>query len=154
MSDAWNANLGALAELPVAPRPCSAAAALSVVGERWALLAVREIAYGVTRFDRIVGFTGAPRDVLTDRLKKLVAAGVVEKRQYSERPPRFEYHLTDAGRDLFPVLLTLQQWGDKWVVDRPALAYRHDCGEALDVVSTCRACGRAAAPESLTPIPG
>ncbi len=76
-----------------------------MIGEKWSLLVVRELAYGVHRFDSIVRNTGAPRDILTNRLRRLESAGVVEKRQYLEHPPRFEYHLTEAGRELRPILL-------------------------------------------------
>ena len=130
-----------LADLPVAVRPCSLAAALDVLGERWSLLALREIGYGVYRFARIAGFTGAPRDILADRLRKLEAAGVIERRPYSEHPPRHEYHFTEAGRELFPVMLALSQWGDKWAVDTTALTRRHSCGRTVQVDLVCRACG-------------
>jgi DNA-binding HxlR family transcriptional regulator len=82
------------------PRVCFVADALSIVGDRYALLVAREIGYGHTRFQDIATSTGAPRDVLTARLRKLEQAGVIERRQYSERPPRHKYLLTDAGRDL------------------------------------------------------
>ncbi|MEO6082297.1 MAG: helix-turn-helix domain-containing protein, partial [Umezawaea sp.] len=131
-----------MADLPLGVRPCSVAAALDVLGERWSLLAVREIAYGVHRFARIAGYTGASRDILADRLRKLEAAGVVERRQYSEHPPRHEYHFTEAGRELFPVMLALSQWGDKWAVDAPFLARKHSCGRPLQVDLLCHHCGQ------------
>lgn len=131
-----------LADLPLGVRPCSLAAALDVLGERWSLLALREIGYGVHRFARIAGYTGASRDILADRLRTLEAAGVIERRQYSEHPPRHEYHLTDAGRELFPVMLALSQWGDKWAVDRPALIRRHSCGQPVQVDLVCHHCGQ------------
>src|SRR6266568_7477061 len=81
-------------------RPCSVAAALSLVGEKWALLAIREISFGNKRFDVIARNTGAPRDRLAARLRALEAAGVVEKRRYRDRPPRYEYELTQAGDEL------------------------------------------------------
>ena len=137
---------------PPGVRPCSLAAALEIVGERWALLAVREIAYGVHRFARIVGYTGAPRDVLTDRLRKLEAAGIVERRQYSEHPPRYEYHLTQAGRELFPAMISLLAWGSKWAVDTPAVAFRHSCGQLVDLELGCAHCGGLVTRESLTPL--
>ena len=118
-------------ELPLEVRPCSLAAALDVLGERWSLLALREIGYGVHRFARIAGYTGASRDILADRLRKLEAAGVIERQQYSEHPPRHEYHFTEAGRELFPVMLALSQWGDRWAVDTPALTHRHSCGQPV-----------------------
>ncbi|MCS0636679.1 helix-turn-helix transcriptional regulator [Streptomyces sp. LP05-1] len=139
----------------VPARPCSVAAALHLVGERWALLAIREIFYGNQRFDRIVRNTGAPRDRLAARLRALEEAGVVERRAYSERPPRFEYHLTEAGRDLAPVLHALLTWGDRWAVDTPPVVFRHRGGPGaehdLDLASsTCRTCGEEVGPEGLT----
>ena len=98
--------------------------------------------YGVHRFEQIVGYTGASRDILADRLRKLESAGVVERRQYSEHPPRFEYHLTPAGDDLRPVMLALSQWGAKWAQDQPTGISAHECGHALDVDLVCRHCGK------------
>ena len=98
-----------LAELP--GRPCAIAASLEVVGERWALLVVREVGLGARRFNEIVEGTGAPRDRAASRLATLVEAGVLEKREYQSRPPRYEYHLTASGRDLLPVLEALLTWG-------------------------------------------
>jgi DNA-binding HxlR family transcriptional regulator len=131
-----------MADLPVEVRPCSLAAALDVLGERWSLLALREIGYGVHRFARIAGYTGASRDILADRLRKLEAAAVVERRLYSEHPPRHEYHLTEAGCELFPVMLALSQWGDRWAVDSPALIRRHSCGQPVQVDLVCHHCGK------------
>lgn len=125
-------------ELP--GRPCSVAAALNLVGEKWALLAVREIAFGNKRFDAIARNTGAPRDRLAARLRALESGGVVERRQYSEHPPRYEYELTEAGRELRSVLTMLRAWGDKWAVDSPPGAFDH-CGHQLDPAITCRHCG-------------
>ncbi|MFC4032187.1 winged helix-turn-helix transcriptional regulator [Streptomyces polygonati] len=140
-----------MAQAPLAVRPCSLAAALEIVGERWSLLALREMAYGVHRFSRIAGYTGASRDILTDRLRKLEQAGVIERRLYSEHPPRYEYHLTEAGRELRPVMLGLLQWGDKWAVDTPAVVFRHSCGEQLAADLRCEHCGEPMTRESLTP---
>lgn len=92
-------------------RPCPAAAALELVGERWALLVVRELTFGVTRFGEIVRGTGAPRDRVAARLKALEAAGVVERTAYQQSPVRWDYHLTPAGRDLLPVIEALVVWG-------------------------------------------
>jgi DNA-binding HxlR family transcriptional regulator len=143
-----------MAEQPLGVRPCSIAAALGVLGERWSLQAIREIGYGVHRFARIAAYTGASRDMLADRLRKLEAAGIVERRQYSQHPPRFEYHLTGAGRELFPVLIALQQWGDKWAVDKPAVQTVHDCGHPLHAVATCQHCGTPVTPDSISTFSG
>lgn len=98
-----------LADLP--GRPCPIAAALELVGERWSLLVVREIALGAHRFDAIVRGTGAPRDRIAARLRALDAAGVLNRVPYQSTPPRAEYHLTDSGRALIPVLDALLTWG-------------------------------------------
>ena len=132
-------------------RPCSLAAALRLVGEKWSLLVVRELTYGVRRFAEIARNTGAPRDVLTSRLRSLEAAGVIRRVQYEERPPRFEYRLTDAGRELQPILVSLTQWGDRWAVEAPPVVFRHDCGNELQVVHTCASCGGAVTGRDLRP---
>ena len=92
------------------------AAGLELVGERWALLVVRELALDAHRFTDIVAGTGAPRDRIAARLKALTDAGVVERRQYQSGPDRFEYHLTDSGQALLPVLDALLVWGRDWAV--------------------------------------
>jgi DNA-binding HxlR family transcriptional regulator len=98
-----------LADLP--GRPCPIAAALELVGERWALLIVRELALGNSRFDDIVRGTGAPRDRVAARLKALDEAGVIRRLAYQTAPPRFDYQLTESGRALLPVLDALLAWG-------------------------------------------
>ncbi|MGI5483980.1 winged helix-turn-helix transcriptional regulator [Streptomyces lavendofoliae] len=133
------------------PRPCSIADTLALVGEKYALLVLREVFLGVRRFDRIARNTGAPRDVLTARLRRLVDAGILEKAAYSERPPRFEYRPTDAGRDLHPVLLTLMAWGDRYLNDEPPTVVEHTCGAPLSPVVVCAHCGGQAPTDSLTP---
>jgi DNA-binding HxlR family transcriptional regulator len=130
-----------MAEQPPEPRPCSVAAALEILGERWTLLAVRELTYGVHRFDQITAFTGASRDILAARLRKLEQHGIIERRKYHEHPPRYEYHLTDAGTELVPILRALHQWGDRWAVDKPSVLFWHDCGHRLEVEQVCHACG-------------
>jgi DNA-binding HxlR family transcriptional regulator len=104
-----------LVQLP--GRPCPIAASLEVVGERWALLVVRELWMGSHRFGEIVAGTGAPRDRVAARLKVLEQARVVERREYQQSPPRFDYHLTDSGRALIPVLESLLAWGREYAVD-------------------------------------
>jgi DNA-binding HxlR family transcriptional regulator len=124
------------------PRVCSVARTLEVVGEKWALLAVREVFLGDRRFDEIVRRTGAPRDTMAARLRALVAAGILERRLYSEHPARYEYHLTQAGRDLYPVILTLMHWGDTHLAgdDGPPLVLEHACGRRLEALVVCEAC--------------
>lgn len=134
-------------------RDCSLANALAVVGERWSLLALREVMLGARRFDQIARNTGASRDILTTRLRSLEAAGVLERRQYEAHPPRYEYVLTEAGQALNSVLLTLMQWGDRYVTEgSPPTVWRHECGAELRVHTVCAECGDEIRPNSLTPI--
>lgn len=112
----------ALADLP--GRPCPIAAALELVGERWALLIVRELTLGNSRFEDIVRGTGAPRDRVAARLKALDEAGVIRRVGYRAAPPRFDYQLTESGRALVPVLDALLAWGLDHAVD-PADADHH-----------------------------
>jgi DNA-binding HxlR family transcriptional regulator len=104
-----SASVAPLAELP--GRPCPIAAALELVGERWSLLVVREIALGATHFSDIVRGTGAPRDRIAARLKALESAGVVVRSPYQSAPQRYEYRLTESGEALIPVLDALLTWG-------------------------------------------
>ncbi len=125
------------------PRPCSVARTLEIVGEKWALLAVREVFLGNRRFDGIVRRTGAPRDTLAARLRTLVGAGILDRLQYSDHPARFEYRLTEAGRELYPVIVTLMHWGDRHLAgaDGPPLVLEHQCGHPLAAQLVCEACG-------------
>ena len=124
------------------PRVCSITDALSIVGDRYALLVAREIRYGNTRFNDIAAGTGAPRDVLTRRLRALEQAGVIERRPSSERPLRHEYVLTDAGNELHPILLALKEWGDRHCnPGAEPVVFRHTCGAEFHPVAVCEACG-------------
>ncbi len=131
-------------------RHCSVANALEVVGERWSLLVVRELFHGVHRFNDLAANTGAPRDILTARLRKLEEVGVVDRRAYSTAPPRFDYHLTASGRALSPVIQALKRWGDEHVTEGPPpVVHEHDCGHRLVPVMHCQACGREVLPGSV-----
>jgi DNA-binding HxlR family transcriptional regulator len=125
------------------PRTCSVARTLGIVGEKWALLVVREVFLGDRRFDEMVRRIGAPRDTLAARLRTLTAAGILERRPYSEHPARFEYYLTAAGRDLYPVIVTLMRWGDTYLAGEhgPPLVLEHTCGHTLAAQVVCQACG-------------
>ena len=123
---------------------CSVAQALSVVGDRWTMLILKEAFMRVRRFEDFLVRTGAPRPLLAERLKTLVDDGVLEKRLYSERPDRFEYRLTEKGLDLWPVLISLLRWGDKWMTGKegPPVEVRHKtCGHAVHPELACPECG-------------
>lgn len=137
------------------PRPCSIADALALVGEKYSLLVLREACLGNGRFDQLVRNIGAPRDILAARLKRLVDAGLLTKRLYSERPQRFEYRPTAAGLELESVLMTLMAWGDRHLQkdgERP-MVIEHACGNELVPVVTCSACGGEVRHEDLTAHP-
>jgi DNA-binding HxlR family transcriptional regulator len=98
---------------------CSIARALEIVGERWTLLITRDVFLGLRRFDQLQESLGIARNVLTDRLNRLVEEGILERVPYSDRPPRYEYRLTDKGLELNVALTALRQWGDKHLSDKP-----------------------------------
>jgi DNA-binding HxlR family transcriptional regulator len=136
------------------PRPCSIARTLDLVGEKWALLAVREVFLGNRRFDEMVRRTGAPRDTLAARLRTLTGAGILERRQYCEHPARYEYRLTEAGRDLYPVIVALMRWGDQHLAgdDGPPLVLEHRCGHPLAAQLVCESCGEPVDPRDTRPV--
>jgi DNA-binding HxlR family transcriptional regulator len=128
---------------------CSIAAALEVVGERWSLLIVRDVMLGVRRFDALQNDLGVARNVLQTRLTRLVDNGVLERRRYQERPDRYEYHLTEKGLDLWPALVALLQWGDKYAPSSggpPVLLEHRGCGGAVDGHRICDRCGQRLGP--------
>jgi DNA-binding HxlR family transcriptional regulator len=98
---------------------CSIARTLELVGDRWTLLVIRDVVLGNYRFDQLLASLGVASNVLTDRLNRLVAEGILDRVRYSERPERFEYHLTRKGRELGVPLLALMQWGDRYVSEKP-----------------------------------
>jgi DNA-binding HxlR family transcriptional regulator len=123
---------------------CSIAKTLDVVGEWWTLLIVRDAFRGKRRFDDFHESLGMARSVLTARLKKLTDAGVLERSLYSERPPRYEYRLTEKGRALYPVIAAMIQWGDEWAPGPagPPVVLVHDtCGAVMHPQLTCPGCG-------------
>ena len=123
--------------------PCPIARATDLIGDWWTPLVLRELFSGHRRFDAIQESIGIPRAVLAQRLDRLVAEGMVTKVAYEERPPRYEYRLTDKGLDLWPVMVTLMQYGDRYYApDGPPVVLTHrDCGGELDVHRTCLECG-------------
>ena len=123
---------------------CSIAGALEVVGERWSLLIVRDVFLGLRRFDQMQADLGIARNVLQARLRKLIDEGVLEQRLYQEHPPRNEYRLTEKGLDLWPTVVALMQWGDRYAATEagpPVLLEHRGCGGAVDEHRICEACG-------------
>jgi DNA-binding HxlR family transcriptional regulator len=136
---------------------CSIARTLEVIGERWSLLILRDAFRGVRRFDDIQRDLGIARNLLTDRLHKLVDHGILERTQYQERPPRYEYRLTPKGRDLSPALVALMRWGDKHLApdgDPPIELVHGACGEPLDQQFVCWGCDTTVPPTAIRSRPG
>jgi len=121
---------------------CSIARTLDAIGDRWSLLIIRDAFYGVRRFADLQRDLGVARNILTDRLQKLVDKDVLERRQYEERPPRFEYRLTERGRDLVGVVLAMMRWGDKWTAegDHPVSIIHTRCGHVTKPFVACSEC--------------
>jgi DNA-binding HxlR family transcriptional regulator len=121
---------------------CTIGRALDVIGDRWSLLVLREVFQGIRRFDQLTVRTAIPRQMLTDRLERLVADGLLRREPYREpgQRSRHEYRLTDKGLDLYPVFLALQRWGDAYVADpagSPVEFVHRDCGEPVELVLRC-----------------
>ena len=136
---------------------CSIAGALEVIGERWSLLIVRNVMLGLRRFDAIQENLGIARNVLQTRLTRLIEQGVLEKRLYQERPARYEYRLTEKGLDLWPTIVALMQWGDRYAVPPggPAVLLEHSgCGGAVDEHRVCEACGAKLSVRDVRATPG
>jgi DNA-binding HxlR family transcriptional regulator len=136
---------------------CSIARTVSVIGDRWTLLILRECFLRVRRFDDFQAQLGVTRHVLADRLRKLVKAGVLERRVYQERPRRYEYRLTERGLDLHPLMLALVHWGDVHLAPsgvRPVLHVHKACGQVFDPVTTCSACGAPVTARDIEVRPG
>ena len=122
---------------------CSVAQTLEVVGEWWTLLVVRNLMFGQRRFEAIQGDLGIARNILSDRLGTLVEHGIVDRVKYQDHPERFEYRLTDKGRDLFPVIAALMAWGDTWAAPSgKPIELVHDCGAIATATVVCDACGK------------
>ncbi|HUJ76061.1 MAG TPA: helix-turn-helix domain-containing protein [bacterium] len=125
-------------------RPCSVARALGVVADRWVFLIMREACFGARRFEEFRSRTGIARNILADRLQRLVAAGLLRKAQYLQRPARFEYRLAEKGRSLYQAILALLAWGDRWLAGPkgPPLLLTHSaCGRDFEPQVLCSACG-------------
>ncbi|MEM7093899.1 MAG: helix-turn-helix domain-containing protein [Actinomycetota bacterium] len=135
---------------------CSIQATLDLVGDRWTLLIMRDIFRGVHRFSQIAEDLGIAKNLLADRLTKLVDHGILHKVPYQDRPLRHEYRLTAKGLDLSPALVALMGWGDRWAADgEPPTVLVHDaCGTALEQVLLCPTCDETVRPTNIRSRPG
>jgi len=136
---------------------CSIARTVDVIGEPWSPLIVRNIYVGINRFDQLQENLGISRKVLAERLRWLAEQGVLDRREYSARPPRYEYVLTAKGLELFEVLMVMVAWGDKWLAgeDGPPVLYRHHaCGQIGHAELHCSACGEPMTATDIDVLPG
>jgi DNA-binding HxlR family transcriptional regulator len=121
---------------------------IDILGDRWTSEVVAAAFFGHRRFDALRSHTGMATNILSDRLRRLTADGVLQRREYRQRPARHEYMLTDKGRDLYPETVMLMRWGDRWLSGKrglPLLLFHKTCGLPLDAQVTCSACGAALA---------
>jgi DNA-binding HxlR family transcriptional regulator len=133
---------------------CSIARSLELVGDRWTLLIVRDLIFGLSRFDQLLASLGIASNVLADRLNRLVDEEVVERVRYRERPERFEYRLTEKGEELGLVLLALMQWGDRYVSEKPPLLARRRSDGSPVLVGLVGGDGSPVADDDLELVPG
>lgn len=136
---------------------CSVAGTLSVVGEKWSLLVLREAFFGVRRFADFQRLLGAPRAVLTDRLATLVEEGILRRAPYQAEGERqrHEYRLTQKGIDLYPTLVALMQWGDRYLADGdvPVELQHKDCGGTVHLALVCDAGHELSGAREVRPAP-
>lgn len=136
---------------------CSMARSLEVIGDWWTPLILRDLYLGLSKFDELASDLEISRNLLSTRLNALVDDGIVERRRYNEHPPRDEYALTEAGRDLVPVLMALTAWGDRWVAPAqgPPLRFRHhDCGAEFVPEVHCSECHEPITDTTVDVLPG
>jgi DNA-binding HxlR family transcriptional regulator len=138
-------------------QPCSVSRTLSVIGDRWTLLILRDCFLKVRRFDDFQARLGIGRPILADRLQKLVDSFVLTKVAYRQNPTRYEYRLTQKGLDLYPVIMAIVHWGDTHMAGkrgRPLLHRHAACGHHFDPVQVCSECGEPLDPRQVTVDPG
>lgn len=136
----------------LADQPCSVARTISVIGDRWTMLILRDCFNGAKRFDQFQASLGISRTIVTDRLSRLVEEGVLAKRAYQDRPLRHEYRLTEKGLGLYPVLLSMFRWGDTYYAGKkgpPVLFHHKTCGHDFRPVPVCSECGEELDPRQV-----
>ncbi|HEX6567622.1 MAG TPA: helix-turn-helix domain-containing protein [Acidimicrobiales bacterium] len=133
--------------------PCSLARSVDLLGDWWSPLVLREAFYGVRRFEDFQRSLGIGRNILTQRLNRLVDEGLLVRRPYQDRPVRHEYVLTDKGRDFFPVMAAMVRWGDRWLAgdDGPPVILHHEvCDHDMHAEVVCSHCGEPLALRDVT----
>lgn len=137
----------------IGKQTCAVARGISVVGDSWTLMVLRELFLGSHRFDELEAQTGISPHLLSVRMRALVDADIVERRPYQQRPPRYEYRLTAKGLDLWPVIMALRAWGDRWhewPEGKPVRLRHQACGKRSEPRLVCGACGEPMGPRDVT----
>lgn len=137
--------------------PCSIARTVDVLGDGWTSLVLREVFYGTTRFDDIQQGLDIARNTLTDRLRRLVDQGLLDKCAYQSKPLRYDYVLTDKGKDFFGVLAAMSHWGDTWLTDdagEPIILHHDTCGHDTHAEVVCHKCKQPLQAVDVTVRPG
>lgn len=142
--------------MPENENSCSIDSTLSVIGDRWTMLILRDIFRGVRRFEELRKDLGIAKNILSDRLTKLNRAGIVQHHPYQRNPVRNEYLLTDKGRDLSPSLIALMHWGDRWYAEGspPTILTHSHCNTALEQLTHCPSCEISVTPDQISSRPG
>lgn len=138
---------------PASTKTGSVERSLEIFGDRWSILILREAFFGVRHYDQMQENLGIATNVLSNRLKRLVTNGILQRTKDADDGRRVEYRLTEKGLDLYPVTLALMQWGNRWLSDMPgrALALRHSqCGRLLKPVTHCASCGEKVRPQDVS----
>jgi DNA-binding HxlR family transcriptional regulator len=135
---------------------CSVAQCLEVIGDWWTMIVIRDVFMGINRFDELQARTGISRNVLGERLTRLVDDGVLKKVPYQDHPVRYDYRLTDKGRDLWLVLTAMRQWGDRWAAPNgaPVELVHLGCDHRTEVVASCSHCGERIGPRDVRAVAG
>ena len=140
------------AAAPAVERPAAVRQALEVFRDPWSFAVLQEAFFGIHRFDDFQRNLGISRSVLAKRLAHLVDHDVLERRRYQQRPDRFEYRLTQRGREMYPIFVALQQWGERWLGDEGATVrlVHQQCGKTTQPRLTCDACGEPVRAEDIS----
>jgi DNA-binding HxlR family transcriptional regulator len=126
---------------------------MDLLGDWWTPLVLREAYYGIRRFDEFQQELGIARNTLSDRLRRLVDEGLMEKQLYTSEPKRYEYLLTDKGQDFYGVIVAMSHWGDTWLSGEagpPVILHHESCGNDTHAEVVCAACGEALRSEDVT----
>ncbi|MEN8976489.1 winged helix-turn-helix transcriptional regulator [Acinetobacter baumannii] len=138
-------------------QPCSIARTLSIIGDTWTILIIRNAFIGIRKFEDLQKNLGVTRHVLADRLKLLVDQGIFIKTPYTDTQKRYEYRLTKKGLDLYPIILSIVQWGNIWMdegLGAPLDYYHKQCGHKFTPVTVCSECGKPIIPQEVQALPG